>query len=115
MDNRTLFQNLVNLASVDGKFTDEEVAFLVSRAEVWGIPNDEMETTLVGIRELGPELNLPQSLAERRMLLEEMIRLIAADGDLALQEKQMLAAASARMGFSADEFRRILDSVIKRN
>ncbi len=114
MDKIQLFQNLVNMASVDGKFTDEEIGFLVSRAERWGVHNDDFESILVGIREEGATLELPESYADRKKLLEEMIRTMAADGDLADLEKNLLATASAHMDFSTEEFMKILDGVIKR-
>ena len=114
MDKFQLFQNLVNMASVDGKFTDEEIGFLVSRAERWGIHNDDFESILVGIREEGATLDLPEAYADRKKLLEEMIRAMAADGEMAEVEKHLLATASAHMDFSTDEFLKILDNVIKR-
>lgn len=114
MNKLQLFTNLVNMASLDEKFTDQEIQFLVSRAERWGIPNDEFETILVGIQEQGPTFELPTSQAERRLLLEEMIRLIASDGELADVEKELLATVSGKMEFSSDEFRLILDDVIRR-
>lgn len=39
---------------------------------------------------------------------------MAADGEMAEVEKQLLATASAHMDFSTDEFLKILDNVIKR-
>jgi len=38
-DRTQLFHNLVNLAAADQKFTEEEIAFLINRANSWGIPN----------------------------------------------------------------------------
>jgi uncharacterized tellurite resistance protein B-like protein len=113
MEKIELFQNLVNMASIDGKFTDQEVEFLVSRAERWGIANDEFETILVGIRDAGAEFHIPESRADRELLLKELIRMIAADGELASIEKQMLATASAQMEFTSDEFALLVDDVLQ--
>ena len=49
MDYLQLFNNLVNLAAIDGKFTDEEVHILAERAHVWNISSDEFETAMAGI------------------------------------------------------------------
>lgn len=108
-----LFQNLVNLAAADGKFTEEEVLHLAKRAEKWGIANDEFESTVVGIMEGDLEINLPEVRAKREELLAEMIRMMAIDGQLAEMEKRLCATASARMDFTTHEFKQILDRVIQ--
>lgn len=112
MDRHQLFTNLVNLAAIDGKFTDEEVQFLVDRAERWGIPSDEFETALAGINE-EIALKLPEKKSDRVNLLTEMIRLMAADGELAETEKGLCAAASASMEITTEEFEAIVDSLTR--
>jgi uncharacterized tellurite resistance protein B-like protein len=114
MEKLELFQNLVNMAAADGKFLDSEVEFLVNRAEKWGVSNEEFESMLVGIRTQGAAFELPESQPAKVELLKEMIRMIAADGELHAIEKEILATASAQMGFSTNEFAMILDSVIER-
>ncbi|MEZ6095979.1 MAG: TerB family tellurite resistance protein [Pirellulaceae bacterium] len=112
MDKLQLFQNLVNMAAADGKFRDQEVEFLVNRAEKWGISNDDFESILVGVKTQGAEFEIPESPADRELLMKELIRIVAADGELAEIEKQILATVSARFGYSTPEFSAILDSVI---
>lgn len=107
-----LFQNLVNLAASDGKFTEEEVLYLARCAERWGISNDEFESCVTGLLEGTLEIKLPDVRAKREQLLSEMIRLMAVDGQLAAMEKQLCATASARMDFSTIEFKAILDKVL---
>jgi len=51
MDKLSIFHSLVNLAAADNKFTDEEVRFLLERAEQWNIPTSEFETALAGLSE----------------------------------------------------------------
>jgi uncharacterized tellurite resistance protein B-like protein len=112
MERAELFSNLVHLAAVDGKFTDEEVQFLVERAERWGIPTDEFETALAGLSE-GVQLRLPPDKTARLELLREMIRLMAVDGELADTEKSLCAAASATMEISSAEFAQLVDSMLR--
>ncbi len=112
MDKIELFHNLVNLAAADGKFTQEEVDFLVARAQAWGISNDEFETALAGINEGQIEITVPESHDDRVQLMREMIALMAADGELAEMEKSLCATASARMDFTIDEFNQILQDVV---
>jgi len=107
-----LFQNLVNLAASDGKFTEEEVLYLARRAEKWGISNDEFESCITGLMEGTLEIKLPDVRAKREELLREMIRLMAVDGQLAAMEKHLCATASARMDFTTTEFKAILDKVL---
>lgn len=112
MDKVEVFHNLVNLAAADQKFTEEEIAFLASRANAWSIPDDEFETALAGIVEGGFELNIPESFEDRVMLLKEMIRLMAVDGELAEMEKHLCAQASGKMDLTTQQFAQILDEVI---
>ncbi len=111
MDKLQLFINLVNLAAVDGKFTEEEIQFLVARAELWNIPNDEFETALAGLQN-EIQIKLPDEKSDRIEMLKEMIRLMAADGELAETERGLCAAASASMEISSAEFAVIVDSLI---
>ncbi len=112
MERIELFTNLVNLAAVDGKFTDEEVHYLASRAEAWNIPMDEFETAIAGVAEGGIQLQIPDAHGERDHLLKEMVRLMAAAGELAEMEKRMCAVASSRMNFTSHQFDEIIMQVI---
>ncbi len=113
IDRTELFHNLVNLAAADHKFTEEEIAFLINRAETWGIPSDEFETALVGIGAGEIALNIPETYEQRVALLKEMIRLMAADGEMAEMEKQLCAHASAKMNFNNIQFGELLEEVIR--
>lgn len=107
-----LFHNLVNLAAVDHKFTEEEIAFLVNRAEAWNIPSDEFETALAGISAGQIEVTIPEEHDQRVSMLKEMIRLMAVDGEMAETEKRLCANASANMDFTGIQFSEILEEVI---
>lgn len=108
-----LFNNLVLLASADGKFTEEEVTFLALKAESWDISADDVETALAGASTGEAEIIVPEDPAERIELLREMIRLMAVDGHLAEVEKRICATASAAMDFNVVEFEEILQSVLE--
>lgn len=107
-----IFHNLVNLAAVDQKFTEEEIGFLVNRAEAWNIPTDEFETALAGISTGQIEVTIPDAHDDRVSLLKEMIRLMAVDGEMAETEKRLCASASAQMDFTSAQFGEILEEVI---
>lgn len=112
MNKIELFHSLVNLAAVDNKFTDEEIRFLVQRAEQWDIPSEEFETAIAGISTGELEVKIPESFENRVVMLKEMIRLMAVDGELAELEKKLCAYASGKMEFSGAQFAQILDEVI---
>ncbi len=112
MERLTLFHNLVNLAAADNKFTEEELEFLAVRAENWGISDDEFETAIAGLTTGIAQIHLPTAKRDRVELLREMIRLMAADGELAEVERRLCATASAKMDFTTHEFEEILDSIL---
>ncbi len=115
MDNLSIFHSLVNLAAADNKFTDEEVRFLIERAEQWNIPTSEFETALAGLSEGTLEVTIPESHESRVVLLKEMIRLMAVDGHLAKMEMQLCATASGKMDLTSQQFSDILDDVLGTN
>lgn len=112
MDKQKLFHNLVQLAGVDGKFTEEEIQLLVRKAELWEIPSGEFETALAALDTGEISLNIPAGESDRVELLKQMILMMAIDGELAEIEKSLCATAAATMGFSAEKFAAILDSMI---
>ena len=112
-DRTELFHSLVNLAAVDHKFTEEEVGFLVSRAETWNIPSDEFETALAGISTGEIQVTIPKDHDKRVSMLKDMIRLMAVDGEMAEGEKRLCANASAQMDFTSVQFSEILEEVIR--
>ncbi len=113
MEKVELFHNLVNMAAVDSKFTDEEIEFLVDRANRWNIPNDEFETAMAGISTGEIQVNIPEDHDKRVQLLKELLRLMAVDGEMSESEKRLCANVSGRMDFTSQQFSQILDEVIK--
>lgn len=112
MDKTELFHSLVNMAAVDQKFTDEEINFLVDRANRWNIPNDEFETAMAGISTGEIQVNIPESHDDRVELMKELLRLMIVDGEMDEMEKRLCAQASGRMDFTSQQFSQILDEVI---
>ena len=112
MDKVEIFHNLVNLAAADNKFTEEEIEFLATRANAWEISNDEFEVALAGISSGSIEIKIPESYEQRVLMLKEMIRLMAIDGELAEMEKNLCAQASGKMDLTTQQFAQILDEVI---
>ena len=112
MDRYNLFQNLVVLAASDGKFTDEEVQALAIRAEQWDISNDDFNSIVVGLQSGDVDLVLPETHEKCVELISEMVRVMAADGELAEIEKELCATAAAKMEINSQEFETILSSLL---
>ena len=115
MDKYDLFANLMALAGADGKFTQEEVNFLMVRAEDWGIEPDDVESILANAMNGQIEMTIPETRQDRIEMLREMIHLMAVDGELADVEKRVCATLSAAMDFSTQEFNQIVDSLVNEN
>ena len=114
MDPIKLFHNLINLAAVDQKFTDEEIDYLIEVANRYNIPSEEFESGLTGIREGMIEVQLPEGEEDRQTLMKEMIKMMAVDGELNEMEKRLCATASARMDFTSQQFDAILEDVLRK-
>jgi len=112
MERLQLFQNLVLLAASDGKFTEEEVQALAVRAEDWNISDEEFQSILVGLETGEVDMHLPEKRESRFELLSEMVRVMAADGDLAEVEKHLCATAAVRMDISIQEFEELVNSLL---
>lgn len=112
MDHLNLFQNLVFLAASDGKFTDEEVRALAVRAENWNISNEDFNSIIVGLQSGDVEMHLPEEREKRIELLSEMVRVMAADGELAEVEKHLCATAAVKMDLSNQDFEAILNALL---
>lgn len=112
MDKLELFNNLMILAASDGKLTEEEIAFLSVRANDLGLSEDDVETAIAGATSDEVELVLPTDGPERVEVLQQMITLMAVDGEMAEVEKGICALAAGAMGFDAAEFDKVIDSLI---
>lgn len=107
-----VFNNLMILAAADGKLTSEEITFLCVRAEELGLSEEEVNSAIAGASTDAAELVLPSTNPARVEMLQQMITLMAVDGELANVEKRICAAASTAMGFTTKEFNEIIDSLV---
>lgn len=106
-----MFKNLVVMAAADGKLSEEEVNLLASRAERWGLTEEQVDAALETAREPDFELIIPATKISRIEMLRELVRMMAADGVLADVEKKLLALASVAMEIPSEEFDEILDTM----
>jgi uncharacterized tellurite resistance protein B-like protein len=108
-----LFRHLVAIAASDGEFSNSEVQMLAVRANQWNITQQQFDDVVTEIKSGHVHLKLPVRMDERVELLKNMMHMMAIDGVLAEEEKKMCAMASARMGFTSEQFDQILDELLK--
>lgn len=107
------FRNLLALATIDGGVTERELEFLAGRANRWGISDQDFADSVSrAVRHRG-EVVIPRSRADRRELLREMLRMMAADGALSDEEKRMFAVIAVHMRISNRELDDLIDTVVQ--
>lgn len=112
MNNLEKFTNLLVMALVDGSLTEREFKFLLSRSARWGITEQEFTRGLEYAGSPGAELRIPARKTERAAMLQDLLRMMAADGDLAAEEKQLFSRVAAQLRLSSEELNQIIDSVL---
>jgi uncharacterized tellurite resistance protein B-like protein len=100
------------MAAADGSMTEAEISLLTDRAKGWSIPEDEFAAAIRYAISDDARLVLPDTREERVSMLEDLLRMMAADAELAELEKELFATAAVKMGFSNDELKEIIDSML---
>jgi uncharacterized tellurite resistance protein B-like protein len=106
------FTNLLIMAAADGALTEREIKFLMNRSARWGISEDEVAKAIKFALSDRAELRIPTREPERLAMLQDLIRMMAADGELAEVEKRLFATVAAKMKISNEELNEIIDSVL---
>ncbi|MFV1965067.1 MAG: TerB family tellurite resistance protein [Pirellulaceae bacterium] len=106
------FTNLLIMAAADGALTEREIKFLMNRSARWGITEEEFSKAVAYALSDKAELRVPTQEPERHSMLRDLIRMMAADGELADVEKQLFAAVAAKMKMSDNELNALIDSVL---
>ncbi|MDG2382999.1 MAG: TerB family tellurite resistance protein [Pirellulaceae bacterium] len=112
MTQAELFRNLLIMAAIDGRMTESELRLLSDRATQWDISDDEFEQAIQDAIAGKTELTIPHDPVERAELIQEMICIMAADGQLSEQEKELLAIATTAFGISPVELNGLIDSLL---
>jgi uncharacterized tellurite resistance protein B-like protein len=106
------FTNLLVMAAADGSLTEREIKFLLNRSARWGISEREFSRAMEYALSEKAELKIAADRAQRTAMLQDLIRVMAADGDLAEIEKRLFATAAAKMRLSDEELNAIINSAI---
>lgn len=113
MDRYELFKDLMVMAISDGKLDESELRLMASRAVRWGITDAQFEDAIAYALRDDAHLTIPPDKSDRMELLEELLRIMAADGELAEIEKRLFAVAAATMQVTDDELNALLDRMLQ--
>jgi len=111
MNRVDLFNNLVVMAAVDGKITDEEAGYLAQRAVHWGISEDEANQAIQNAMGSNRDFTVPPTKEGCLEVLREIIKMMAIDGELAGVEKELCASAAVAMDISQAELKSVIASM----
>ncbi len=112
MDKMDLFRNLVVMAAIDRRFTQEEFELLSVRAAQLGLSDEQFRSTIDFALSEEAALELPVAGPDRAQMLRELVRMMVVDGELADIEKELFAVAAAQMGIGEAEVAEILDGML---
>lgn len=107
-------RNLLVMAAADGYLTEREINLLRDRCRRWGLSETDLADAVQYAMSKNAELTIPPQPEERREMLRDLIRMMAADGKLADVEKQLFALAAAHMDIAPQELDQLIDVMTDR-
>ena len=104
------FANVVKIALVDNKITEEEENFLLKTAKRLNITAEEF----LAIRKNPNKypINPPVSYEERIERLYRLTKLVFADNEVELKEVQLMRKIAVALSFSNDNIEKVCDEAI---
>jgi uncharacterized tellurite resistance protein B-like protein len=105
-------KNLVIMASADGSLTEGEIGLLVERCQQLGLGEKDMEKALAFALSSQAVMKLPTDHAEQLEMLADLVRVMAADGNLSDVEKRLFSLAAAKMEIDRNEIEELIDRLV---
>ena len=101
------------MALADGSLGEREVNLVADRCAQLGL--DEYDLQKAVEFGLGDDaaLELPTDQADCEALLQDLIRMMAADGHLDEGEKRLFALAAAKMSIGPQDVERLIDETLE--
>lgn len=97
MDNRQQLRTLIMMAAADGQFSESEINLLAERCASLGLSADEFQQVFTEATQSTALPELPTEHTEKTELLRDLLRMMAADGELSETEKRFFALAAVKM------------------
>jgi len=107
-------RNLLVMAASDGSLNESEIRYLSDRCQKWGLPESALAEAIQYALSKHAELTLPPRQSERLEMLEDLMAMMAADGDLAETERNLFAVAAAQMEISDATLNRLIDKLVQK-
>ena len=114
MDKRDFLSILIFMAGSDGKFSDDEVRKLLTFADRSGLSAQDVEHALADAADPSYPSPKPETREEAERLLTELLKIMAADGELHEMEKLIFSDLAANLGFDHDELKGLIDRALKK-
>ena len=105
-------KNLVIMASADGALSEREIALLVDRCSEMGLEEADLGKAVEFALSDQASLKLPKEREEQIAMLEDLMKVMAADGVLSEVEKRLFALAAAKMGIDKKELESLIDRLV---
>lgn len=102
-------RNLVVMALADGSLGVDELALLVERCAELGLDEEELREAIQFALSDSASLRLPSDPVDQEALLVDLLRMMAADGQLNETEKRLFALAAAKMNYGAEQINQLID------
>lgn len=115
MDALDHLKNLVIMAAADGSLSEHEIALLIDRCGRLGLKEEDLEKAIAFALGEGAKMRLPVDRVEQDKVLRELIRMMAADGQLLEVEKRLFALAAAKMGIARQDLDSLIDDLVGRS
>ena len=112
MENIDLLRNLMIMAFADGILSEPELEFLQERRRQWGVSIKDFNLALEQAGTDNAKLELPEEHSQRCDMLSDFVAMMAADGECAELEMQLIAIAAVRLDVSDAELSEILDDFL---
>jgi uncharacterized tellurite resistance protein B-like protein len=114
LDNLDLLKNLVVMSAADGSLAEEEISLLFDRCAELGLSEEDLEKAISFALSSEASLILPTDPKQQEAVLEDLIRMMAADGRLEESEKRLFALSAAKMGFPSEQLDALIDRLVRR-
>jgi tellurite resistance protein len=114
MDKRDFLSILIFMAGSDGKFSDDEVRRLLTFAARSGLTAQDVEQALADAADPNYPSPKPETREEAERLLTELLKIMAADGELHDMEKLIFSDLAGTLGFDHDELKGLIEKALKK-
>lgn len=105
-------RNLMVMALADGSLAEREVNYLTDRCLQMGLGEEDLREAIRFALEDGAEVKLQPGSEEADSLLLDFLRMMAADGTLAEDEKQLFAICAAKLGYGGADVDALIDRLV---